>query len=184
MKKYLLLLIGLLIYSALSAQRLDSARVVERAKSYFKDVFVEKEFKDPYSYELLKVIAQPYTAKDKVKLELASMEILDLGDDPVGAYRELVAKKNLTEYNRVEKYYLQALTDYELVNKSTAGKISQLDSLKSIINSHNVQTIRINEYGIEIQCYVTDNLGNKVLGKYAFFIDVFGNVKSKPTKIN
>lgn len=201
MKKYLLLLISLLVYGALAAQRLDSAQVVEKAKIYFKEVYVENNFKDPYSYELLKVIAQPYTAKDKAKLELSAAEELDLGGDPVGAYRELtldyktkldklkgkdgkVSKRNQAEYDRVEKYYLQALADYEVAVKSETGKASKLDSLRAIIESRDANTIRINEYRIEIHCYAANSLGNKVLGKYAFFIDVFGKPVSEPTKIN
>lgn len=200
MKKYLLLLIGLLIYGALSAQRLDSAQVVEKAKAYFKDVFVEKEFKDPYSYELLKVIAQPYTAKEKAKLEYDAINMLTVDNTPASAYRELtldykkkmyklkgkdgnISKKNQSEYDRVEKMYLQALADYEVEQKNSDGVKRGLDSLKAIIDSKDVQTTRINEYRIVIHCYAANSLGNKVLGKYAFFIDVFGKPLSEPTSI-
>lgn len=200
MKRYLLLLLGLLIYGALSAQRLDSAQVVEKAKAYFKDVFVEKEFKDPYSYELLKVIAQPYTAKEKAKLEYDAINMLTADNTSVDEYRDLtedykvqldklkgkdgkVPKKKAVEYAQVEKMYLQALADYEVEQKNSDGVKLGLDSLRSIIESKDAETIRINEYRIEIHCYAANSLGNKVLGKYAFFFDVFGKPVSEPTSI-
>ncbi len=73
MRKLILLLLLLTVSITASAQLTkDSLQAI--AKEHFENIYVQKNFKDPYSYELKKIWSEPRTEGDLMKEDIAGRE--------------------------------------------------------------------------------------------------------------
>jgi hypothetical protein len=112
----------------------------------FKEIYVDKNFKDPYSFELLKLEASPTTLGDWVLNDIAYIKkTIEKGDFRFSKKEDLEIRLKENE----EKY------------------LNMSEEVKKYIKS----------YAVRIDCYGSNNYGNKILGKYNFnFVLIDGNM--------
>lgn len=190
MRKYILILLTYLVSLGAKGQELDSLQVIEKAKTYFKDVFVENTFKDPYSYELLKIISEPVSYRQKAISEYSyNKNMVPFNDEDIEPLR-LELKKNKeyldklkpkgTKYEKALAKYERSLAIYEDEN----SKLNEFKNKQELLNQISTATSKsvdeISHYNIEIHCYGSNSYGGKILGKYIFEINTKGEVITAP----
>lgn len=122
----------------------DSILINEKAVQWFKSDYVEKTFKDPYSFKLLKVSNTPITNRQWILNNLISL------DKTISTYE---SKKKLDKYEK--ELYDGA------VKRKTANEL-QLKELSPEIAD------KIKCYKVNLDCYGANSTGNSVLGRYSF----------------
>lgn len=122
----------------------DSVLINEKAVNWFKTDYVEKTFKDPYSYKLVKVSNTLITFKQWLLNDLISI------NKTISGYE---LKKKLDKY------------DKELYEGAVKRKINYETRLKELSTDEGAKT---KCYTILIDCYGANSYGNAVLGRYSF----------------
>lgn len=202
MKKIILILF--VSFFALKGFAQSEAKIVEeKAKSWFKKVYVELNFKDPYSYELLKIDVFPVTYQSRIEemLRIADQDLNSLdttryyGDYQV-AYREYQEAKRIHDSRFKSssdsiaiKVSLSALAYKYRPVKALSDKYKKVledkktlqEALDTLSESDLLKVIR---YKIYIDCYAKNSYGNKVLGEYVFATDPKGEVIEEPRQMN
>jgi|GEM_PF-4394584 len=80
------------------SKKKESAEIVvlrEKAKEYFRDIYVEANFKNPYSYELLKIEVTPIIAAISLDQDLKSAKDWLLKTDTASKYSHYQQMKTL-----------------------------------------------------------------------------------------
>jgi hypothetical protein len=155
------------------------------ASTWFKKNYVESNFKDPYSFKLLKVKSFPVTeyqhAEDDYK---SANEKVSKRDSFMYKYAsENLAKALKDSAERFEKrettyksLYKWSLNDIQR-NKQTISEINERwrkeenesDSLKKVFESLPIVSKKnIVYYLVSIDCYANNSYGNPILGVYVF----------------
>ena len=152
MKKFNLLLV--LLFLSLSAySQVDTTALSADNKMIlktFKDLHVEKTFKDPYSFQLMKIESVPITFGDWVRRDIATVQ------------------KNLETKSfsySTKKELEQKIKDAELRLENHKKKLEEMSpELRDAVKAFNVK----------IDCYGSNSYGNRVLSKYDFNYLLYG----------
>lgn len=159
-----------------------------KAKEWFKDVYVQTYFKDPYSYKLMKIVLSPITFDQKYQSLLESNEReLNVADTSKSSSPYQINKrtyKALTSYPRDTMDYI--LIQYrDKISTSLSNYLSLKESSMTLRKTYEAMTAKVKnsvyEYTAYIECYGRNGYGGIVLNKYTFTIDSYGictNVKS------
>ena len=169
MKKYIFLFILIIPIISFSQKNI----VEQNALKWFKSVYVENNFKDPYSFKLLNISSIPQTTYETMR-----------GDDIYPFLEDLGIEKN--DENAIDtalmNITIQTYTD--LIKGMWEGSEDRVKYLKRIekakickskmvylinINSDKVNRNKLCRYAIYLDCYSNNSYGNKILGKFAFF---------------
>jgi len=170
MKKYYLILI-LLTYPIISFSQKNATE--QNALKWFKSVYVEDNFKDPYSFKLLKISSIPQTTYETMRgadvyplLEDIGIEKNDenaidttLMNITIQTYTDLI--KGMWEGSEDRVKYLKRIEKAKLCKSKMVYLIK--------INSNKVLRNKLCRYAVYIDCYSNNSYGNKILGKFAFF---------------
>ncbi|SUJ19118.1 Uncharacterised protein [Sphingobacterium spiritivorum] len=209
MRKILLLFVALLVMGAVKAQNLDSLQIIEKAKDIFKRVQVDLTFKDPYSYELLKIEADPVDLKEKLEFDIRVLKDAKrrLESDTTFYLSDFNKNKNIFEaqvknlkkgeklknkdYNKyLEKYSqnikwyqesLKELTDYR---RSIKKCEEELEAKLLLLQDKNIDFKKIVQWKISLDCYGANSYGNKILGRYIFRVNDNGGLDGSIIKTN
>lgn len=176
----------------------DSVAVIkEQAEKWFRDVYVEKHFNDPYSYRLMKVSASPVTLKEALEIDLGNVKMaIDTCSIPKKERTPEGQKKlegiikdrqtNIEELNKQldagtgNREYLIKMRDIylEYLNKYIDYKkrldicilaIQTYDKIKNSIDELSEQSAnQIAYYLIKLDCYSKNKMGNEMLGRFEF----------------
>lgn len=116
-------------------------------KKWFKLDYVDKKFKDPYSYKLMKVELNPFTKLMEYNLKIRELEQQEgnaaIGNDAI-----------------IEMYK-------QMINNADEGYLKQFE-----------------KYYVRLDAYGNNSLGNAVLGRYIFVVDLKGNLISEIQNLN
>jgi hypothetical protein len=142
MKK--LLLLSFVLFSFSSFGQIEQlSEPQSKVLSLFKTEIVEKTFKDPYSFKLLKLEITPQTKGDRLLEDIKFIE------------------SNLTEYRKYDKY------------AKPEDKVDiRLDALKkqyAEMSDGDKQTLKC--YSVRLDCYGNNSLGNQTLGRYKLYVN-------------
>jgi len=206
MKKLLILLtllpFGLMAQKKKTQSEVDIVKI--KVQNYFKAVYVPLNFKDKYSYQLLKIGAYPVTNKERINELLISItnNIATLDTSSfVSDY-----KSKLREYYNTKEAHERL---YAKADTSTAAVKNSLRYLKYKENEANTALAAYNKaiedkntltqslqklpvaelnklicYRVYLDCYANNSYGNKVLGEYVILTDRQGKFIEEPRKIN
>ena len=170
MKKYYLILI-LLTYPIISFSQKNATE--QNALKWFKSVYVEDNFKDPYSFKLLKISSIPQTTYETMRGADVYPLLEDLGIEKndenaidstlmnitIQTYTDLI--KGMWEGSEDRVKYLKRIEKAKLCKSKMVYLIK--------INSNKVLRNKLCRYAVYIDCYSNNSYGNKILGKFAFF---------------
>jgi len=145
----------------------------QNALKWFKGVYVENNFKDPYSFKLLKISSIPQTTYETMRgadvyplLEDIGIEKNDenaidtaLMNITIQTYTDLI--KGMWEGSEDRVKYLKRIEKAKLCKSKMVYLIK--------INSDKVLRNKLCRYAVYIDCYSNNSYGNKILGKFAFF---------------
>ena len=120
------------------------------AKSWFKDVYVQGHFKDPYSYKLMSIDLTPVDAETATK---------DLISD-INWEMSSMRSEDRTETDSTSAYFKM---------KKTKVELEQM--LISLSPAQKKKTIK---YLVFLDCYGRNGYGNLALNKYSFYISIDG----------
>lgn len=159
-------IIGLLFFinTSIFAQKNE---VEQNALKWFKSVYVESSFKDPYSFKLMKISSKSesyyeYLVKehilpflDLVGLPISTFNNLDTNylNTNIELYTNMLDKKVDTDKNQMKLAYLNILkNEFKNILKFKKESLSK----------------KINKYHISIDCYSKNGFGLMILGKFRF----------------
>ena len=169
MKKTLLIYILLSICSIKSFTQIN---VIEQsAAKWFKNVYVEEYFKDPYSYKLLKITSKSETYLDKVRIDVfePNYKLLNLQFEFKNEIDTQYIHTNYEIYTKILSTTKENNIDYENL-KDKVELYKKLYELSVIIKKMDTKTKNtITRYLISIDCYSNNSYGNKILGRYSFY---------------
>lgn len=174
----------------------ESEIVKEKAEKWFKEIYVEKFFKDPYSYRLMGLKVIPVSMKEYLNKELTIVQN-DIDTCSVGE-----TDRNKESYDQCmikhEESKQSAKKEQELVDKgiettyhTKRGAIFEHAAERYLELAKNIalyllaieekskiegQLKNLTEesgnklafYDIRLDCYSKNSLGNEVLGRYSF----------------
>ena len=148
MKKFLtlILLTTLFVDYSFAQQTRDNRssdseiKIQENAEIWFKDVYVEEIFNDPYSYKHLKTITTPKTIEDFLNKKLSDINN-QLDNDKSGYGYEMV---NPETRQSSEDFYNQSLSEIAALTKSIE---IDPDATKSKYNNKRIDVYK--KYGKE-----------------------------------
>lgn len=200
MKKHLLVATAVFITTLAFGQKKQISKqselqsVKSSAIKWFKSIYVAGNFKDPYSYKLLKAEIIAITNKEAIEkiksdteLSLSSADTTKFYSDYANkrqAYRKAVSDLKYYPglYKQSDVDYAKKAWDYELV------KYQKLENDKTnaedLLSKMDVITAKkINYYAVYIDCYSNNSYGNPVLGKFCFYFNKTGLVR-EPIQLN
>ncbi len=160
----------------------------ESAGKWFKENYVESNFKDPYSYKLLKVTIDTITVEEQMKTRI-SLKESDLAN--IAQKR----KDNQWSIETGQKYIKKGMdkdgTWVKAVERATNSN-KELDELPETIEKFKTTLSQMSEveknkaftYWIYIECHANNSYGNPVLGRYGFRYDNGDFVKESVYKRN
>lgn len=163
-----------------------------KTSKWFKDVYVESNFKDPYSYKLMKCVLYPLTLSEWADESKRELMYRLVGKDTSDRFGEYQNSKKKVEQKRIryeevinssdttEIKYRKADYNFEMY---LANKIlKEYTDIKNIENE--IETLlkesddkalnAISYYKVYIDAYGKNSIGNSVLGKYYYMIDKNG----------
>lgn len=171
MKRFLL---ALLFFPLISYSQKND--IEQNALKWFKGVYVENTFKDPYSFKLLKINSIPQSIEKY--------------------YKNFKIKPLLTKVSEIDDYYADILTTESLDTNDVNTKIEFNSKMQNNPSTSDVTkekySVKVNSlyecksymtellkikvekrknigaYIIYVDCYSNNSYGNKVLGKFAF----------------
>ena len=210
MKKQLLTIIAIVLSLASFAQikkkpqskPSEIQQVKKDALSWFKNVYVESYFKDPYSYKLLKCDIYPTTLKEVIEGYIRDLDSEIYLADTSKFYSDYgkIAEKNqlLLKYNK--RYPVSDTTTSEFKKRIEEMKLVKIklqdelakyneilersNNLKNRLKSLTVsESNKIWQYSVYIDCYSNNSYGNPVLGKYSLYFNNKGLVRD-PIQLN
>ncbi|MGJ1305146.1 hypothetical protein [Sphingobacterium multivorum] len=156
---------------------------------WFRDVYVEENWKDPYSYKLMKCTLTPVLFVDHLK---------SVREDLVNNFNEIDTTKSASVYNKAKwntiakkkQYdkdllgvdssmvyfskleYNQALhqeTELKKMHSTYVNEIAEIDSLQK--HSSKELLNKIYQYSVYIDAYGKNGYGNVVLNRYRYVIN-------------
>ncbi|WP_313672008.1 hypothetical protein [Sphingobacterium multivorum] len=209
MKKYLFLFSLIFSFSFLHAQQSDSLQIIEKAKDYFKKVYVELNFKDPYSYELLKIKAERVSLREKLEFDIGvyrsakksvNMDSTFSFSDFSSAKQKYEALKHTLskgeklkekDYNKYIKKYGEYIELFDSTKKEieefrSAHKKLDEDLLlrQEMLDNKSLDFSQTVQWRISLDCYAANSYGNKILGKYIFRMSNDGKLDGEIIKMN
>ena len=180
----------------------ESEMVKEKAEKWFKEVYVDEFFKDPYSYRLMGLKALPISVKDMLLNELAIMQndidtcSVSDGERNSQTQEECMAKyeESLQNIEKEQEFIDQGIdVDYHTKRKAVFQKfgpryldlakriaiyllaVEEKSKVESLIqNLTEEQANRLAFYDIRLDCYSKNSLGNEVLGRFSFPFTING----------
>lgn len=197
MKRMLFLLLSFLMYSPIfSQENKDVETIKNNAEKWFKDVYVEQFFKDPYSYRLMGLKAIPVSFKERLIKDLANVQndmdtctVSEIErnqkahDDCMEEYedcktnaakeQEYINNGVETEYHTKRKaIFVNAGNKYlELAKRIKLYLLAaeEKERIVSLINNLSEEEAnKLAYYDIRLDCYSKNSLGNEVLGRFSF----------------
>ncbi|GEM_PF-1051367 len=209
MRKYFILIPLLFIVMYSNAQASDSLQIIQKAKDYFKNFYVEYNFKDPYSYELLKIKAERVTLREKIEFDIGvfrnakkSIKIdstFSLSDFSNAKQRLEALSKTLSKGEKLKEKdfdkYIKKYGEYiELYNGAKkeveefrfAHKKLDDDLLlnQKMLDDKSLDFSQTVQWRISLDCYAANSYGNKILGKYIFRMSKEGKLDGEVIKMN
>ena len=169
----------------------DEEITLEKAQDWFREKYVEDNFKDPYSYRVVGIKAVPVTtgesvdkliAKVKKNMDESSLHPDDCTEAALAEIKAEIAEnerqmkllKNKTDeysrkkYNIYAEYNVKFLNLAERVEKYLLDKEEYESLLKSKAAMSEEVLNSFAYYDIHLDCYSKNDLGNEVLGRYVF----------------
>ena len=128
----------------------EQSIIYSKAKKWFREVYVESTFKDPYSYKLIKSKIYPWSYFDEAQSRI------ERAKDELGFYREELLKLDSTTFKF--KRYTDSL-----------AKQTEL-----IVTYQKVKNKKTMYYSVTIQCYGKNSYGANVLSNYHFDFNLDG----------
>jgi hypothetical protein len=158
MKK--LIIIAAMFVSQFSIGQTKS-KVLTTATKWFKESYVQENFKDPYSYKELKCSIDSMSNKEYYTND-STIE----GENMRDAEDRMNEWKNL--YEKAEKkssFYLEYIEDYK--KKYDLAKAS-FDVAKSILELMDAKALKkTHHYIIRIDCHANNSYGNQIFARYS-----------------
>lgn len=181
--------------SLLTEKKSDEQIVMEKAEQWFKDIYVENRFKDPYSYRRVGLKALPVTLKESLVKDMEKAQnIIDTARIAKGSTQKDydviltecnsvnkdIEKENsfiesgvdVTYHSKRKVIYVEALKDFaELARQIDMYlfAIKEKESLLAKINNLTEEEASVLiYYDIRLDCYSKNSLGNEVLGRFLF----------------
>lgn len=180
----------------------ESEIVKENAEKWFKEIYVEAFFKDPYSYRLVGLKTIPVTMKEAFLKELSNIQYnidtctIAKADRTQESYDECMRlyEQNLKDIEK-EKEKINQGGNAEYCNKRIAIYQKYGNEISSIAKGIKLYLFDIGEkaklentisqlteeqsnmlayYDIRLDCYSKNSLGNEVLGRFSFPFTIKG----------
>jgi hypothetical protein len=156
--KKLTLLLALSFFSITAYSQVDTTTLSADNKMIlktFKDLHVDKTFKDPYSFELMKIESFPITFGDWVRSDMEFVQ-KQLQNNDFGY------TKNKKELEAKIKEAEERLNNHKI-------KLEQMDpELRDAVKA----------FKVKMDAYGSNSYGNRVLSKYEFNYLLYGLDKS------
>lgn len=197
MKKILFVLIAFFIYTPIFAQENKDVEIIkENAEKWFKEVYVEQFFKDPYSYRLMGLKAIPVSYKELLIKDLANIQndidtctvsknernqsahdycMKQYEECKIGATKEqeYIDKGVEVEYHTKRKaifvQYGNSFLELAKRIKLYLLAVEEKERITSLINNlTDEEANKLVCYDIRLDCYSKNSLGNEVLGRFSF----------------
>lgn len=184
------------------ATKPESEIVKENAEKWFKEVYVDKYFKDPYSYRLMGLKAIPISTKEYLLKEIAIMQNdIDTCTVSEGERNKKTHDECMDEYEnsklkiQEEQDFIDKGIDVEYHTKKQAIykkfgvqylelakriaiyllAVEEKEKTEALINNlTEEQANQLAYYDIRLDCYSKNSLGNEVLGRFSFPFTVKG----------
>ena len=179
-----------------TAQNIDSAEIkfiTEKAKEYFRNTYVEANFKNPYSYGLLKLEVSPIIAARSLAEELQISKLWAIKTDTtleVSPYQQmkqlLVKQERSFKSGKIKLGVLEEtkrlIQQFKGINEIWLRNIDFINN--EFENLDDDKKVKIREYHILLHCHGENSYGGKVLGRYRFSLNPNGSLKSEIEEIN
>lgn len=185
-----------------TATKPESEIVKEKAEKWFREVYAERFFKDPYSYRLMGLKAIPVTLREQTNQQLAEIQIeidtctvaevdrnQETYDECVRRYNDYKQKMDIEQEaidkGIIPKYHTQrkaifakAANQYKELSRRIALYllgVEYKDKMLKILSRYTDEDFNsIVHYDIRLDCYSKNSLGNEVLGRYSFPFTIDG----------
>ncbi len=160
----------------------------ESAGKWFKESYVESNFKDPYSFKLLKVTIDTITVAEQTQTRI-SLKESDLAN--IAQKR----KDNQWSIETGQKYIKKNLdpngTWVKAIERANNSN-KELDELPETIQKLKTTLSQMSDeeknkaftYWIYVECHANNSYGNPVLGRYGFRYDNGDFIKESVYKRN
>lgn len=170
--------------------------IKNNAEKWFRMQYVEPHFKDPYSYRLMGIKANPITIEEALKIQLSTvLKSIDKcrthPDERNQEAHDLYMKRYEENKNSIKKEqeYIDSNVDAEYHTKKKAIYVKhakvylkraesialylldekEKNRLENDINNLTPEkSSSLAYYDIRLDCYSKNSLGNEVLGRYSF----------------
>lgn len=169
MKQILVAAIALITSLTAKSQNTPS---LESASDWFKKVYVETSFKDPYSYKLLKITIDSINVGQKLLEDINFEEYKIKGDafdlslnERTLKTAEKYAKKEDDPNGTWHQSFERIKKNIEEI-KNRPSKI--LEMKKKYENLSSEEKNKVFYYKFYLDCHANNSYGNPVLGKYVF----------------
>lgn len=211
MKKTLILLLAISISTFCGAQvkkkgasKPSEIQIIKKdAINWFKQIYVESNFKDPYSYKLLKSEIYPVNNREFLESEIRQFDNIIYSSDTTKSYfsyqTKLKSYKNaINDHHRKfkdqdtssyrYKYSLknldrERLEVEEAKNRYTGAINNKKEAEELLMKSSESLLSSVSRYRIYLDCYSNNSYGNPVLGRYVFIFDKNGKATT-PLQLN
>jgi hypothetical protein len=165
-----------------SQKQSEIEKIKLKAKAWFKDYYVNLNFKDPYSYKLQKINVYPVTLKDACDEILQGLHTDSLVSDTTN---NVDFKEKKSQYNRMLKYlptdtstqrYKDDLYTLQRLKEQIEPIRVKFNSIMADINGIR-QSLKVasksdlnktHYHQIFLDCYSKNSFGNMVLGRFSF----------------
>jgi hypothetical protein len=145
--------------------------VEQNALKWFKSVYVENNFKDPYSFKLMKISSIPQNVFDYYKSDKILPFLIKIGrsKEYASVYDTTYLNTfiNITKESVKSKGFSIEEKDkyYDDIDKAVECR----NTMNLLANMSKENKNNLSRYAVYIDCYSNNSYGNKVLGRYAFF---------------
>lgn len=174
-------------------EKADIVIIREKAKEYFRDIYVEANFKNPYSYELLKIEVTPVVAAISLDQDLKSAKDWVIRTDTASKdshYQKmktlLASHEKKLKQDRISEEEVQEtrrlVKEFSSIYSTWTKQVEKLSAEISNLDHENSMATR--EYEILIHCQADNSYGGKVLGRYKFNLHPTGTLKKEVYKVN
>lgn len=173
MKKIILFVVLIVIATITMAQ--TKTKVLLTGTKWFKESYVQENFKDPYSYKELKSSIDSMSNKEYY-----------INDTTIEGQNMRNAEHYINEWKKMYEKYKSAslLKEIEEYKQKYDLAKSSFDVAKSFLEVMDTKALKqTHHYIIRIDCHANNSYGNQVFGKYSL-ITYNGKEFSNVMKLN
>lgn len=146
---------------------------VSAASEWFKKEYVEKSFKDPYSYKLLNITIDSLSVGQKLLEDIKFEEYRVTNSDPTNLTSSQTLLKTAEKYAKKEEdpngtWHKSVESHKKTIQQINDRPTKIIEMRKSYDNMPSEDKNKVFYYKFSLDCHANNSYGNPVLGRYVF----------------